>query len=220
MSGGYSVSLFTDWKKGNFNEVWVKHKIEKGVARIFPADYFGALLADEDLHPIEDQPAGNCTEQCAVPGPWHERLPHFKMGFTPSAGEELQSEYFVPIEHAYDAIMAISALHEKIAPHIFISEIRTIDADQLWMSPCYKRRCVALHTTWKQHPEVMKLLPLIEKQLEPFEPIPHWGKLFTLNPSVIQSRVKKLELFKDLIRTHDPEGKFRNGFINEILFSK
>lgn len=220
MSGGYSVSLFTDWKNPVFNEVWVKHKIEKGVARVFPSDYFGARLANEDLHPIEDQPAENCTEQRAVPGAWYERLPHFKMGFTPSAGAELQSEYFVPIEYARDAIMAMHTLHEKITPHIFISEIRTIDADVLWMSPCYKRRCVALHTTWKQHPEVMSLLPLIEKQLEPFEPLPHWGKLFTLDSATLQSRLKKLEPFKDLMRTHDPEGKFRNRFIEQTLFSK
>jgi len=220
MSGGYSVSLFTDWKKPVFNEVWVKCKIQNGGSHSFSTDYFGATVAVENLHPIEDQPAENCTEQCAVPGPWYERLPHFKMGFTPSAGAELQSEYFIPIEHAYEAMTAVRTLREKIAPHVFVSEIRTIDADSLWMSPCYKRRCVAFHTTWKQHPEVMELLPLIEKLLEPFEPIPHWGKLFTLRPEVLRSRLKMLESFRRLVQTHDPDGKFRNEFIQQALFSE
>jgi len=219
MSGGYSVSLFTDWRQAAFNEVWVKCKMENGLPGTFPESYFGASLAIENLHPIEDQPAENCTEQCAVPGPWYERLPHFKMGFTPSAGAELQSEYFLPIEYASDAIMAMAALAKKITPHIFVSEIRTIDADQLWMSPCYKRRCVALHTTWKQHPEVMGLLPLVEKQLAPFEPLPHWGKLFTLAPGIIQSRLQELKAFKELMRTYDPDGKFQNTFIQQTLFS-
>jgi len=220
MSAGYSVSLFTDWKKPVFNEVWMKCKMQNGRRRSFPADFFGATMANENLHPIEDQPAENCTEQCALPGPWYERLPHFKMGFTPSAGAELQSEYFMPIEHAYEAMLAIRTIREKIAPHIFVSEIRTIEADRLWMSPCYERRCVAFHTTWKQHPEVMALLPQVEKILEPFKPIPHWGKLFTLKPAVLQSRLTKLESFKGLVRMHDPDGKFSNGFIQKTLFSE
>jgi xylitol oxidase len=142
------------------------------------------------------------------------------MGFTPSVGKELQSEYFVPIEHAYDAMMAMEKLHEKITPHLFISEIRTINADNFWMSPCYKQTCVALHTTWKQEVDtVMQLLPLIEEQLAPFNARPHWAKLSTLTSSVLQSRYDKLADFKELIKQYDPEGKFRNEFLDTKLYS-
>ncbi len=177
------------------------------------------------MHPIEDQPAENCTEQLGVPGVWYERMPHFKMGFTPSAGKELQAEYFVPFEHAYEALMAVEKLHEKITPHLFISEVRTVAADDLWMSPCYKKKCVAIHTTWKQEWDtVMSLLPLVEQQLAPFNPIPHWGKLLFCPQRLsilLQSRFMKNAStdFKQLIHRYDPEGKFRNDFIERNLFA-
>ena len=218
-SMGYSVSLFTDWKNKNINEVWIKSKAERNDAPA-PDDLFGAKAATQNLHPVEDQNAENVTDQLGKPGPWYERMPHFKMGFTPSTGKELQAEYFVPIEHAYDAIVAIEELHEKITPHLFISEIRTIAADDFWMSPCYKRTCVAIHTTWKQETEtVMKLLPEFEKQLEPFNPRPHWAKLFTMPSSVLQSRIEKLADFKKLVTQYDPTGKFRNEFLEKTLYT-
>lgn len=218
-AAGYSVSLFTDWKNKNINEVWIKSRAEAGDTPPLP-ELFGAKLATQNLHPIETESAVNCTDQMGVPGPWFERMPHFKMGFKPSAGKELQSEFFVPIEHAYDAIMAMETLHEKITPHLFISEIRTIQADDLWMSPCYKKTSVALHTTWKQETdEVMKLIPLIEEKLAPFNAKPHWAKLFTMSPSHLQSRYEKLNDFKTLVAQYDPKGKFRNEFLTRNLYS-
>ena len=219
MSSGYSVSLFTDWKNKNVSEVWVKSRISDDNVET-PPELFGAKLATQNLHPIETESAENCTEQMGVAGPWYERMPHFKMGFKPSAGKELQSEYFVPIEHAYSAMMAMEKLQEKITPHLFISEIRSIAADDFWMSPCYKKTCVALHTTWKQETEaVMNLLPLIEEQLAPFNAKPHWAKLFTLAPAVLQSRYEKLNDFKQLVNQYDPKGKFRNEFLSKNLYS-
>lgn len=219
-SKGYSVSLFTDWRNRNINEVWIKNRVEKGTVTQDDLELYGARLATTNLHPVEDQSAENVTEQMGKPGPWYERMPHFKMGFNPSTGKELQSEYFVSIEHAYDAMMAIEKLHEKISPHLFISEIRTINADNFWLSPCYKKTCVAFHTTWKQEDDiVMGLLPLMEEQLAPFSPIPHWGKLFTLPPSVLQSRYEKLADFKSLVARHDPDGKFRNEFLAANLYA-
>ena len=218
MASGYSVSFFTDWKNGNINEVWIKSRVENGNASAAP-ELYGAKLATQNLHPIETESAENCTEQMGVAGPWYERMPHFKMGFKPSAGKELQSEYFVPIEHAYEAMMAMEKLHEKITPHLFISEIRAIAADDFWMSPCYKKTCIALHTTWKQEVNtVMNLLPLIEEQLAPFNARPHWAKLFTLSPHVLQSRYEKLNDFKQLVNQYDPKGKFRNEFLSKNLY--
>ncbi|MEP6948525.1 MAG: FAD-binding protein [Ginsengibacter sp.] len=221
VSSGYSVSLFTDWKNKNINEVWIKRRVEAGDTSAAAPELFGAKLATKNVHPVEGQPAENCTGQMGVPGPWYERLPHFKMGFKPSAGKELQAEYFVPFEHAYEAMMAMEKLHEKITPHLFISEIRTIHEDNLWMSPCYKKNCVALHTTWKQEVDtVMNLLPLVEAQLAPFNARPHWAKLFTMSPSILQSRIKKLADFKQLVNQYDPKGKFRNDFLNSNLYSQ
>lgn len=218
MSSGYSVSLFTDWTQKNVSEVWIKSKSEDLISP--PKEFYGATLATKNLHPIEALDAVNCTEQLAVEGPWYERMPHFKMGFTPSSGKELQSEYFIDFRYAYEGFMAIEKLHEKIAPHLMITEVRAIAADNLWMSPFYKKTCVAFHFTWKQEPEaVMALLPQIEAVLAAFEPRPHWGKLFTLKPFILQSRIEKLSDFKALMNQYDPEGKFKNDFINTNLFN-
>lgn len=218
-SKGYSVSLFTNWANKNINEVWVKSIANDNEV---PAgqDLYGGILATKNMHPVEDQSAENTTDQMGVPGTWYERMPHFKMGFKPSTGKELQAEFFVPVEHAYDAIMAVETLHEKITPHLFITEIRTIKADNLWMSPCYKQTSVAIHFTLKQETDaVMQLLPLIEQQLMPFNVKPHWAKLFTLSPKILQSRYERLKDFKDLIASNDPDGKFRNEFLDRNLYS-
>ena len=215
---GYSVSLFTDWKNKNINEVWIKTKVAADDIAA-PSELFGAKLATKNMHPLEGESAENCTEQMGISGPWFERMPHFKMGFKPSAGKELQSEYFVATQHAYEAIMAVQKLNEKISPHLIITEIRTIAEDELWMSPCYKKNCVAIHFTWKQEEEeVMNLLPLIEAQLAPFNPRPHWGKLFSMSPAILHSRIEKLADFKQLVKQNDPNGKFRNAYLERNIY--
>jgi alditol oxidase len=219
-SAAYSVSLFTDWQGQRFSEVWIKSRVEEGQAFDAPPEFFGAKRATRNLHPIAELSAENCTEQMGVPGPWYERLPHFRMGFTPSAGKELQSEYFVPRPHAVEAILAVERLRDQVTPHLMISEIRTIAADRLWMSPCYQEPCVAIHFTWKQDwPAVSKLLPVIEKELAPFRARPHWGKLFTMSPSQLKSRYEKLPEFIQLSKKCDPQGKFRNEFLERNVFS-
>jgi alditol oxidase len=219
MSLGYSVSMFLDWKSNKINEVWVKKKLQKGEIPDFPKELFGAPMATENVHPVESISAESCTEQMGIPGPWYNRLPHFKMEFQPSAGKELQSEYFIPFENAYEALMAVNEMAEQISPHLFISEIRAIKGDELWMSPCYHQNSVAIHTTWKQEiPEVMALLPLLEQKLAPFNPKPHWGKLFSIPPQTLKERYQKLDDFKALLEIHDPNGKFRNDFINQNIY--
>ena len=218
-ASAYSVSLFTDWQGQRIREVWIKSRTEPGQAFAAPEEFFGAKRATRNLHPIAELGAENCTEQMGVPGPWYERLPHFRMGFTPSAGKELQSEYFVPRKHAVEAILALEKLRDQITPHLLISEIRAIAADNLWMSPCYRQDMVAIHFTWKQDwPAVSRLLPVIEKELSPFAARPHWGKLFTMAPSVLRSRYERLPDFLALARKYDPQGKFRNEFLDRNVY--
>jgi xylitol oxidase len=216
MSTGYSVSLFTDWQTDTVNQVWVK-SIVPGTNP--PPDLFGATPASSDLHPIKSISAKNCTAQMGLPGPWHERLPHFRMDYTPSSGEELQSEYFVPREHGVAALRVVAALREQLRSELQISEVRSIAADQLWMSPCYDRDSIAIHFTWKQNwPAVRKLLGVIEEALSPFNARPHWGKNFTISPNRLQSLYKKLPEFRQLLLAHDPHGKFRNAFMETYIF--
>jgi xylitol oxidase len=215
----YSVSLFTDWRSPIFNQLWLKRRVPEGVSVKAEPQLFGAGLATHDLHPIAGISAENCTAQMGVCGPWFERLPHFRMEFTPSSGEELQSEYFVPRQHAFAALCVIDQMREQIAPLLQISEIRTIAADNLWMSPCYKQDSVAIHFTWKQDWEgVRNVLPEIEKALAPFHVRPHWAKLFTISHERLHSLYEKMPEFQQLLHHYDPQGKFRNEFLEKHIF--
>ena len=219
-ASAYSVSLFTDWRRANFNQVWLKRRVADGEAFELKPELFGARLAARKLHPIGELSAENCTEQLGARGPWHERLPHFRLAFTPSSGEELQTEYLVPRQHALAALRAIERVSQSITPLLMISEVRTIAADNLWMSPCYRQACVAIHFTWKQDwPAVRNLLPLIEAELAPLQARPHWGKLFTMPAARVQALYEKLPEFQQLLRDYDPQGKFRNAFLDSYIFA-
>jgi xylitol oxidase len=219
MSSGYSVSLFTNWLDQKISQVWIKRRTDKQLAEL-GNDFFGAKAATRNLHPIVEMSAENCTDQMGIPGPWYNRLPHFKMGFMPSGGKELQSEFFVPHGNAVDAILALEKKKELINPELFISEIRTVAADDLWMSPCYHQDCVAIHFTWKQNPdEVGKLIPMIETELAPYRVKPHWGKLFRMNPATIHQRYERFSDFLALVKKYDPAGKFRNHYLDLNIYS-
>lgn len=216
VSSAYSVSLFTTWRQPGFNQVWVKRRAGDAAEAV----RYGAAKAPEDRHPLPGYSAENCTPQMGVEGPWHERMPHFRMNFTPSSGEELQSEYLTPRPNAVAALRAVAEMRERIAPLLQVSEIRTIAPDDLWMSPCYRQACVGIHFTWKKDWEnVRRLLPEIESALAPFGARPHWGKLFTTPGERLTSLYEKLPDFRSLARSYDPEGKFRNGFLDRTIFA-
>lgn len=219
LSSAYSVSLFTDWRGARFNQVWRKRRITEDASLDIEPVWFGATLAERPLHPIAELSAENCTEQMGIPGPWHERLPHFRMNFQPSSGAELQSEYLVPHRYALAALRALAGFRQEMAPLLQIAEIRAVAADTLWMSPCYRQACVAFHFTWIQDESAVKrLLPRLEAQLAPFEARPHWGKLFTIPPSQLPALFPKLPDFQRLLALYDPQGKFRNAFLDACLF--
>jgi alditol oxidase len=220
-AAAYSVSLFTDWRAPIVNQVWVKQRVAEPDEWPAGESWFGARPADGPRHPVAGMPAVNCTQQLGVPGPWQERLPHFRSGFTPSSGEELQSEFLLPRRHALDAVHALAAVRDQIAPVLQISEIRTIAADELWMSPCHRQDTVAFHFTWiKDARAVLPVITLVEERLAPFAPRPHWGKLFTVPPDVLRSRYERLADFLALARDYDPAGKFAGGFVRRHLLDE
>ncbi|MET7703104.1 FAD-binding protein [Streptomyces sp. NPDC005485] len=212
-AAAYSVSLFTDWREPGFRQVWLKRRTDQ------PAPEFPwAAPATEAMHPVPGMPAENCTEQFGVPGPWHERLPHFRAEFTPSSGAELQSEYLLSRAHALDALHALDAIRETIAPLLQICEVRTIAADAQWLSPAHGQDSVAFHFTWVEDTEaVLPVVRRVEEALDPFAPRPHWGKVFTVPSAALRERYPRLGDFRALAGSLDPEGKFTNAFVREIL---
>lgn len=164
--------------------------------------------------------AAPCTEQLGVPGPWFARLPHFRPEFTPSSGVELQSEYLVPRTRAVEALRAVDAIRDRVAPVLQISEIRTIAADDLWLSTAYGRDSVGIHFTWvKDLDGVLPVLAALEECLAPYEPRPHWGKLFTIAPEALRAAYPRLPDFQALRHRFDPTGKFTNAFLTRHLLT-
>nr|MBA2443780.1 FAD-binding protein [Nocardioidaceae bacterium] len=215
-AAAYSVTLFTTWRDAAINQVWLKHRLDEVDMVEPPARWLGARLADGPRHPIAGMPTEHCTEQLGAPGPWHARLPHFRMGFTPSSGDELQSEYLLPREHVAEAIGAVDRIRERVGPLVQISEIRTVAGDDMWLSPSYRRDTVALHFTWVPDiAAVTSVLRVLEEQLSPLSPRPHWGKLFTTSPDVLAQRYERYADFAALMLRYDPAGKFRNELLDQ-----
>jgi len=217
-SSADSVSLFTDWRAALIDQVWLKRRVSDGERFEPPADFFGARIATAPIHPIRRMSAAALTEQLGVPGPWHERMPHFRMDHTPSSGAEIQTEYLVPRRLAVEALLAIDAVRDRISGPLQISEVRTIAGDDLWMSTAYGRASVAFHFTWQPDWEAVRgVLPALEAALAPFEPRPHWGKVFALPPDAIRSSYERLSAFVSLLERYDPSGKFRNAFLDRYI---
>jgi alditol oxidase len=178
----------------------------------------GGTLADGPRHPLPGMPAGYCTGQLGVPGPWHQRLPHFRPEFIPSAGDELQSEFMLPRAHATRALLALDELADLLTPVTQVSEIRTVAADDLWLSPAYLQDTVCFHFTWiNDWQAVAPVLAQVEERLEPVRARPHWGKLFTAGPATLRRLYPRLGDFQRLMRSCDPSGKFRNDFLDRCL---
>jgi xylitol oxidase len=211
-SSGYSVSVFTRWAQTT-DQVWIKSRVGEAPEQV-AGDFFGAVPATVDRHPILGVDPVNCSPQLGVPGPWSERLPHFRSGFTPSSGEEIQSEYFVARRHAVAAIQALRALADTIRPLLQVCEIRTMAADELWMSPQYGQDTVGFHFTWwPRQSAVERALVPVEAALTPFAARPHWGKVFLADAAAIAALYERLPNFTRLVEQLDPRGAFRNQWL-------
>jgi xylitol oxidase len=224
MGSAYSVSVFTSWYEPDVRMVWCKSKVSTG-AEAGPTSGpatglltgLGAQPAVGPMHPLPDVAAVACTEQGGVPGPWFERLPHFRLDFTPSLGEELQSEYLLPRSAGPDAVRAVRALGDRIGPLLLTSEIRTIAGDDQWLSTT-PEDSLAFHFTWKQDwTAVRTALPELEAALLPLGARPHWGKLFTVPVADLPGLYPRFRDFAELAARLDPTGKFRGGYVAELI---
>lgn len=216
-SRAYSVSVFTDWSHQGNHQVWLKERVSDEPRRPDP-EWLGTRPADGPRHPIPGADADSITEQRGVPGPWHERLPHFRLGFTPSSGDELQSEYLVPRDRAADALAAVARIAHLVSPVLQVSEVRTVAADDLWLSPAYGRDSLAIHFTWvSDTAAVLPTVAAVEEAVMPFAPRPHWGKVFGIAPDDVRATYDRADDFRSLAADLDPSGKLRNDFLDRYL---
>ncbi len=212
----YSVSVFTDWVSPTIGPIWVKQRVTDAEA-LAPDLLAGARRDARPRQQIIESSDDNTTPHGVV-GPWSAHLPHFRIDSTPSAGDEIQTEYFVDRADAAAAIAAVRTLRADIAPHLLITELRTIAADDLWLSPAYERDSIAIHFTWQNHPAaVEELVTRIEAVLDPFAPRPHWGKVHTVPPATIRSRYPMFEDFRALVARTDPTGRWSGPYLDALL---
>ncbi|MBO0609478.1 D-arabinono-1,4-lactone oxidase [Myceligenerans salitolerans] len=226
----YSVSAFTLWGEDTVSQVWLKSRAgdaahsygadAAGVSRWSAREVLldlGARDAPGPMHPLAGEDPAASTVQGGVAGPAHERLPHFRAEHKPSTGAELQSEYLVPRERAADAIEAMRGLGAAVRPLLFASEIRTVAGDDLWLSP-FDGDTLALHFTWKPHADAVRaVLHDLEDALLPLGARPHWGKIFVASPRDVAAMFPRFADFAALADRLDPHGKFRGGYVTEIL---
>jgi xylitol oxidase len=214
-SSAYSVSLFHDWLGDTIGLAWLKSRMDAAAP---PTDLFGATLQTVDRHMLPGQPVEYTTPQSGLPGPWSDRLAHFKLEFTPSNGDELQSEFLLPRANILAALASLREIGERIAPLLLVTELRTMAADRLWLSGAYGTDAVGVHFTWKMRPaEVLALLPEIESRLLPLGGRPHWGKVFVAEADAIAPLYPRFDDFRALVARHDPDGRFRNDFLARRL---
>lgn len=214
LGAAYSVSGFTRWD-GMFDQIWVKSRLD--MDSNLGDTFFGAVRAMEQLHPIRGADPEACTAQIGEPGLWSDRLPHFKLEFTPSVGKEIQSEFFVERSRAAAAVDALAAIGDRLAGVLLISEVRTIAADELWLSPHQGRDTVAFHFTWKDNvDEANDAAALVGRVLADFDARTHWGKLFEPGDANLAS-YERLDDFLALVDRLDPNGVFRNRWFERIF---
>ncbi len=207
----YSVSLFTDWREEGM--VWLKHRTDRA-----EKGWGGGRPAQRQVHPVPGMAPEPSTEQMGVVGPWYARLPHFRPELEPSAGQELQSEFYVPRGSVEAAFTALRRIGHLVAPVLHVSEVRTVRADDLWLSPAHGRDCVTFHFTWHSDPAaVTRVLTAVEERLLPLGARPHWGKLTTMAAADIIGAYERAADFATLMHGLDPTGKFRNAFVDDLF---
>ena len=217
-AAGYSVSLFTTWRDRVIDQVWIKQRVNPAVEPQAAGALFDRFESTVQVHPVPGVAADPCTAQLGVAGPWHERLPHFRLDFTPSTGDELQSEYLIDRAYAEEALHGLEPMRQRLAEVTQVCELRTIAADSLWLSMAYARDSMAIHFTWIS--DVGRVAPVIaelEARLDAFAPRPHWGKVFGIDPASLADRYPRLGDAAALARQFDPSGVFRNAFTDGYL---
>ncbi|MDA8437106.1 MAG: FAD-binding protein [Actinomycetales bacterium] len=215
LGSAMSVSLFTTWRGRGFEQVWIKHRVGDPDVDL---SWTGATRADGPRHPVPGADPVHCTTQGGVVGAWFERVPHFRLDFTPSSGAELQTEYLVPREHGAAALRAVDAVRDLVAPVLQVSEIRSVAADGLWLSPAYGRDSLAIHFTWvADTARVLPVVAAVEDSLAPFDPRPHWGKVFATDPARVAESYPRMDDARRLLLEHDPDGVLRNDFVDRHL---
>ena len=216
-----SVNLLTKWSADAVDRMWCKTRLPDGRARSVSAAHLGASAAPLNrISSSVGDPNLILYPFGGVPGPWSERLPHFRLDCEPGTRDQIQSEYMLPRTAFPAAATALRAMGQRIDTLLRATEIRTMAADGLWLSPAYGRDTVAIHFTWKrEHEAVGRITREIEDLLLPMGGRPHWGKLLHADADALAGAYPQMSAFRALAESYDPGRKFRNAYLEAHVFS-
>ena len=129
-----------------------------------------------------------------------------------------EMEYAVPFERGADCIREIVAeIRKKRINTGFPLEYRSVAADDMWLSPFYRRESATIAVHQYHKVETTPLFNACEGIFRTHEGRPHWGKLHTRSRDELANLYPAFERFCSLRRELDPKGKFLNSYLREIF---
>ena len=129
-----------------------------------------------------------------------------------------EMEYALPAENVRPAFDALRALVDERGWRIsFPVEVRFAAADDRWLSTAHGRASgyIAVHRYWREDPT--EYFEAVEQIMVDFGGRPHWGKMHTLDASILRSRYPRFEDFVALRDRLDPERMFANAYLDRVL---
>mmetsp|Transcript_11314 Transcript_11314/g.18512 ORF Transcript_11314/g.18512 Transcript_11314/m.18512 type:complete len:495 (+) Transcript_11314:56-1540(+) len=193
-----------------------------------PKQRFGKLLLKNDA--VYNFIEGD-TFETTVKGRWFDQL-HVWMKdaapFGPQGAPELQFEHFVPLRYAKECLERLHLI-ARSWPGILYAEIRAVRADDQALSPYNASEEDGFDTLAISHgihsglgeERVLQAAAIVEDGLSDFNPKPHWGKLSNLTHAKASRMYgPKLEAFRHHVGNIDPEGKFSNPWLDEVILAR
>jgi xylitol oxidase len=219
-SCAFSVSIMTKWSGAAADRIWLKTRLGTTPLEELPIAHLGLTPGPAYAEAVEgDDPATRLNPFGGLPGPWSERLAHFRPDALPGAAEQIQSEYMIARPQLAKAVDVVRRMGKRIDALLHVTEIRTMAADRLWLSPAYDQESVALHFTWVKQPEPVDAITReLEAALIQLGARPHWGKLIHADAAALAPLYPRLADFRACAARYDPAGKFRNAYLERHIF--
>lgn len=144
---------------------------------------------------------------------WHRAFPSDRDGIRFE-----ETEYHLPLEHGPTALREVVALVEKDFPQVYFPmEVRTVGADDLCLSPFFKRNTMSIAVHHEAGKPFDALLQAVETVFHKHNGRPHWGKRHTLSAPQLRALYPEWDLAIEARRELDPDNRFVTPYIAGLL---
>jgi FAD/FMN-containing dehydrogenase len=127
-------------------------------------------------------------------------------------------EYFLPIEQAHDILRDMRQLMLRWLPlSVYPLEIRTVGADEAWLSPNYRRDNLVVSISGEPGVDYWAYLRACDSLFAEYGGRPHWGKLHFMTADRLERLFPRYNDFVNMRRRFDPRGTFLNAHTHELF---